>query len=69
MRLARVALVLVAALLVGGGYAVSQAAFFGQTTEQYIRALDQSPVPILALLILAAAVVLAFLPSNEEDAL
>lgn len=69
MHLIRVALVLVSALLVGGGYAVSQAAFFGGTTGSYIRALDASPVPILSLILLLAAVILSLLPAKEEEGL
>jgi uncharacterized membrane protein YdjX (TVP38/TMEM64 family) len=54
-------------VLMGGGYFASQAAFFKQTTKAYTDAVDGSAIPWISLLLLAAVVVLAFIPDREED--
>lgn len=54
-------------LLMGGGYFASQAAYFSGTTSAYIKALDASPVPWLALVLLGLSTVLAFIPVRKED--
>lgn len=73
MELIRLLVAAVAGVLVVGGYLASLSAYFGGTAPNYVSLLDQSSVPRLALYLLLATVVLAFIPSketpiNEEEA-
>lgn len=68
MNLARLCVAAAGILLAGGGYFASQAAFFGGTTAQYTQSLDASPLPILSLVLLLAAIALAFVPDKEDKA-
>ncbi len=67
MKLARLAVLGVTALLCAGGYLFSQYSFFQGTTGRYSAALDSSPVPLLSLLLLVGLVILAFLPERSEE--
>ena len=65
MNSIRMAVGTAGALLLAGGYFASQAAYFFGDPAAYIRALDQSSVPIVALVLLLGAVVLCLLPDEE----
>lgn len=65
MKLARKAVLAVTLLLCGGGYFFSQYSFFSGTTDQYVKALDKSPVPLLSLALLLILTLLAFIPEKE----
>lgn len=65
MELIRLVVASVAGLLLTGGYLASVSAFFSGTTENYSQRIDQSPVPILALVLLLATVVLMFVPDRS----
>lgn len=65
MKLARKATLAVTLLLCGGGYIFSQYSFFSGTTDQYVKALDKSPVPLLSLALLFSLTLLAFIPEKE----
>jgi len=65
MKLARKAVLAVTLLLCGGGYIFSQYSFFSGTTDQYVKALDKSPVPLLSLALLLILTLLAFIPEKE----
>lgn len=67
MKLARKAVLTVALLLCGGGYLFSQYSFFNGTTDRFIKALDESPVPLLSLALLALLALLAFIPEKEDS--
>ena len=67
MKTARVAVSVVGALLIGGGYFVSQYQYFFGDTGSYVRALDKSTVPVLSLALLILAVGFAFLPDKEPQ--
>lgn len=67
MKTARTLVGTVAILLLGGGYFASQYAYFAGDPASYIRALDSSSVPILALLLLLATVIMAIVPEREES--
>lgn len=60
MAFVRTAVALITLVLLTGGYAASQLAFFNGSTAQYIAALDASPVPMLSLGLLVTLVILAF---------
>jgi len=70
MKLARLVVVAVAALLCGGGFVASQLASLNQDAQNYATRMDQPPIRMLALLLLVAAVGLAFVKdtSAETDA-
>jgi len=67
MELIRLLVAGVAGVLVVGGYLASLSAYFGGTAPNYVSQLDNSSVPKLALGLLLATVVLAFIPSNETS--
>ena len=64
----RTLLTIVTALLLTLGYSASQLAWFAgpDAASEYARKIDQPPVRLLALVLLVAAVVLAFVPEREE---
>ena len=66
MELIRLAVASITGILVVGGYFASLAAYFGGTTTDYIDRLDNSMIPVLALVLIAAVTILAFIPSQEE---
>lgn len=75
MTLIRTVLFFAAALLLGGGYLASQVAFFSSmypqtanATVEYAAKIDVPQVKIIALILLIACVVLAFVPIKEEAA-
>ena len=69
MKKIRTLLALVTVVLLMGGYLSSQfVRISGGSADRYTAALDQSSIPILSLFLLVAAVVLAFIPTHEEDA-
>lgn len=65
MKTVRTAVALAATLLMGGGYLASQSAYFVGDPAQYTRALDQSGVPLLSLVLLLSLVGLAIVPDKE----
>lgn len=73
MAFVRTAVALITLVLLAGGYAASQLAFFNASTAQYIAALDASPVPMLSLGLLVTLVILAFvkdetpLPADSDQ--
>jgi len=67
MKSLRSLLALVATVLMVGGYAASQMAFFQGTTANYIQQLDGSAVPWLALVLLIGIVVLGCLPEGDDE--
>ncbi len=67
MKLARLLVFSVGTLLMAVGYAVSQMRFFSGTTGEYIAQLDASPVPMLSLVLLVAAVILALVPDEGSE--
>lgn len=66
MKSLRAIYVLLSVVLIGLGYAVSQQRFFTNDTQSYINALDQSPVPLVALVWLGVGVYLACRPGEGE---
>lgn len=66
MKTARVAVSIVGALLIGGGYFVSQYQYFLGDPASYARSLDKSSVPLLSLALLALAVSFAFVRDEES---
>lgn len=74
LTLARAVVTLTATGLLVGGYFVSQAQYIAYRDSgdpsgmvDYLMRLDQSPVPILALLIVLGCVVLCCLPDLTEE--
>jgi amino acid permease len=65
MELIRLLVAAVAGVLVVGGYLASLSAYFGGTAPNYVSQLDKSSVPMLALGLLLATVVLSFIPAPE----
>lgn len=66
MKTARTLVGIIAILLLGGGYFASQYAYFAGDPAAYIKALDSSSVPWLALLLLIATVGLVVVPEKDE---
>jgi len=66
MSLLRYLLSIVALLALAVGYGASQYAFFTGQAPQYAQAVNHLAVKMFALLLLVAAVVLAFIPENKE---
>ncbi len=66
MAFVRTAVALITLVLLTGGYAASQLAFFNGSTAQYIAALDASPVPMLSLGLLVTLVILAFVKDEAS---
>lgn len=69
MELIRLVVASVTGLLLAGGYLASISAYFSQQGPAYSERLDQSSVPLLALALLGATVILAFIPEKavQED--
>lgn len=65
MKTVRYALSVLTVLLLAAGYGASQFAFFGGETAAYAQRVDQPPVRMLSLILLLAAVALAFV--RDED--
>ena len=66
MKLARMLLVLVASLLLGGGFVASQLASLRGDSFAYAQRMDAAPIRYLALFLLVAAIGLSFVRDNEE---
>ncbi len=73
MNLVRASVFASAALLLGGGYLASQTAYLSSlqpetrdATSKYVEAVEESPIKVLALLVLVACIVFASLPQKEE---
>lgn len=71
----RLVVTLAAVVLTAGGYFASQARYFSyQNTGDpsnmidYLTKLDNSPVPLLSLILIVAAVVLCCIPEKTEGA-
>ena len=67
MKLARLVVVAVAALLCGGGFVASQLASINGDAQNYATRMDQAPIRMLALLLLVAAIALAFVKDSSGD--
>ncbi|MBS1708886.1 MAG: hypothetical protein JSS65_09220 [Armatimonadetes bacterium] len=68
MNAIRAAVGWVGVALMAGGYLASVYFALAGDPAPYVKALDASAVPMLSLVLLAAAVVLAFLPSQTDKA-
>jgi hypothetical protein len=66
MKLARLTVSLAAILLLGGGYVASQVAVLNGQSAEYALKVDQAPIRFLALVILLAAIALAFVKDKGE---
>lgn len=67
MNLARLLLAILALILIGGGYAASQLAFFGGRSAEYARSIDQAPIAMLALVLLVGSIAIYSLSRSEVD--
>lgn len=67
MKLIRSLVFWVSSLIMGGGYLLSQQAFFEGTTQSYSAFIDQSVLPVLTLGLLVAIVIFAFIPEKEVE--
>jgi hypothetical protein len=67
MRLARLATGWVAVLILGVWYLASQAAYHQGRWAEHTQRIEQSPLPILSLVVLAALVALAFMPEEKSE--
>jgi len=65
MKTIRLAVGLIGAVLVAGGYFASQFAYFFGDSVAYSKALDSSSVPYLALAILVGSMLLLIIPEVE----
>lgn len=65
MNLVRFGLTLFAALLLGGGYAASQYAYFNGRAAEFAAQMDQPAIRWLATLLLIAAIALVFVKDKE----
>lgn len=68
MALIRLVVAVVTGLLLFGGYFAWHSAYFAGGTETYIKAVDASPVPTIALVLLTATVILAVVRPVEDEA-
>jgi hypothetical protein len=68
MKTLRLGLSVATIVLLAGGYIASQLAVFGGRQVQYAQQIDQPSIRMLALLLFLAAVVLSFIPNEEESA-
>jgi hypothetical protein len=66
MKTLRVVLAAVSILLLLAGYLASQWAAFTGSAADYAAKADQTPIRILALVLLVAAIALAFVPERED---
>jgi hypothetical protein len=66
MKTVRFAFSAVALLLLAGGYAASQLAYFRGEWSEYAHKVDQPAVVFVALAVFLIALGLAFVPSDEE---
>jgi FtsH-binding integral membrane protein len=67
MKTVRNALSLIVVILLGGGYAASQAAVLQGRAVEYARQIDQPAVHFLALVLFIGCIVLAFFPEREGE--
>ena len=67
MKTLRLALALVSVILLGLGSVASLASYIGGWAPDYYARIDQPSVALLALVLVAAAIVLAFIPDREEE--
>lgn len=65
MRLARTVLSWMAVALLGVGYFASQVAYFAGSPTEYAQRMDQAGIRLIALILFAGAIVLAFFPDRE----
>jgi hypothetical protein len=66
MKTVRVVLSAISVLLLLAGYLASQWASLSGSAASYAEKVDQPPIRMLALLLLVAAIVLAFVPARED---
>ncbi|MFZ4506310.1 MAG: hypothetical protein ACOYON_01265 [Fimbriimonas sp.] len=67
MKLLRFILSVVSVLLLGGGYLASQFMALQGRGSEYAQKVDQSSIIQLSLLLLVAAILLAFVPDRGEE--
>ncbi|HRF60088.1 MAG TPA: hypothetical protein PLH94_09275 [Fimbriimonadaceae bacterium] len=67
MNAIRIAVMAAATLLVGGGYAASQVAYFRGMAPQYAKAIDTPSVAMIAALILVGSIALAWIPDRTGE--
>jgi hypothetical protein len=67
MKSLRNGVTLALAVLLCGGYAASQLAYFNGTWPDYYAKIDSKPISMLALALLLSAVALAFVKERDEE--
>jgi len=65
MKIARIAITIMAVAQLFGGFLASSMATLNGTQAEYARQIDSPGVRMLATLILVGAIVLAFIPDRE----
>lgn len=66
MKALRNIIALVAVAFLGVGYFASQLAILNQSVSRFAYQMDQPPIRMLAFALLVGAVVLSFVPDDEE---
>ena len=66
MKRARDLVMVVAIVVLGGGYVLSQWAAYNGTVSAIAAKFDQTPIRMLAALLFVATLVLALLPNSKE---
>lgn len=66
MNLLRAIILLAATVLMAGGYAGSQLAFWNQRAADYHQRIDQPQIAMLALLIMVAAIAVSFVRDEAQ---
>jgi hypothetical protein len=66
MKLLRLVLSVVSALILGGGFLLSLSFALDGRASEYAARVDQPAIVQLSLLILVAAIVLAFIPDRDD---
>jgi hypothetical protein len=67
MKTIRYLLSIVVLAALGAGYFGSQVSYINRTPSQWAAGVDTAPIVWLSLLVLAAAIVLWFIPDKEEQ--
>lgn len=66
MKRARDLVMVVAIVMLGGGYVLSQWAAYNGTVSVIAAKFDQAPIRMLAALLFVATLILAFWPDSKE---
>ncbi|RYG49545.1 hypothetical protein EON79_00950 [bacterium] len=64
----RKSLAWVSLVILGGGYLGAMAMSLTHRETEWAEKMDQTPIRLVALLLLLAAIVFAFIPDKEKDA-